>query len=118
MELPRVLLIEDDPALTRALHDYLSYSGFRVTTALNADADADVDVIISDYRLPGSLTGTEAIAALRARAGRETPAILLTGDIRGDATHAAAQMNAVKLMLKPVRMEALVNEIRALLTAP
>lgn len=113
----RVLLIEDDPALTLAVRDYLAFAGFRVTTAVDAEADPDVDVIVSDYRLPKGATGTDAIASLRARAARDIPAIVLTGDIRGDAARDAGRMKMVKLVLKPVRMDVLAREIGALLNA-
>ena len=36
--------------------------------------------MIVDYRLPGDLTGADAIVALRQQAGYRIPALLITGD--------------------------------------
>jgi CheY-like chemotaxis protein len=37
-------------------------------------------MLISDYRLRSNSTGAQAIAALRQQAGRDLPALLVTGD--------------------------------------
>jgi two-component system CheB/CheR fusion protein len=41
----------------------------------------ETELIISDYRLSGGITGVELIRKLRAESGRNVPAIILTGDI-------------------------------------
>lgn len=114
---PHVFLMEDDPALRLALRDYLTIMGFRVTTAPDAESEVPVDIVISDYRIPGGRTGADVIAEQRARAGRDIPAILLTGDVSGEAAQAVEGHSRTKMLLKPVRMDVLVNEICALLNA-
>ena len=113
-----IVLIEDDMALRRAIHDYLEYAGFRVSLGAEAVGTDTADAIVADYRLPGGLKGTDAIASVRRRAGRDVPALLMTGDVAGAAVHDAAAMTAVKLLGKPVGMDVLVREIRALLNDP
>jgi CheY-like chemotaxis protein len=88
-----ILVIEDDPAQAAALATILSDQGHHVTVAQDvASARAALperlDLIISDYRLPGGVTGLDGIGQLRQAAGRRIPALLLTGDTQ--ATIAAA----------------------------
>jgi DNA-binding response OmpR family regulator len=113
--MPHVLLIEDDPALRLALHDFLVHSGFQVSLDAAGDAAA-IDIIVCDYRLPGQ-TGTELIMGVRTRTGRSIPAIVLTGDSGLQAERDTAALGRAKFLLKPVRMEVLVAEVRALLNA-
>ena len=46
----------------------------------------DARVILTDYRLRGGRLGSDAIAAIRSRAGRAIPAIILTGEIADDGS--------------------------------
>jgi len=67
----------------------LDMLGYQVIAVTGAEAAIDSittglqqpEIIVSDYRLPGTCRGTELISKLRARAGRQIPAIILTGDI-------------------------------------
>ena len=83
-----VLLVDDDEIVLHATSLLLEARGYRVTavpdsaTACAALATmAHPDVIISDYRLLGSFSGTKLITELRTHADRLIPAIILTGDI-------------------------------------
>ena len=83
-----LLLIDDDEIVLHATNLMLEAQGYRVTAALDSAAAfaalatmAHPDVIISDYRLPGSFSGINLITELRTRADRLIPAIILTGDI-------------------------------------
>ena len=83
-----LLLIDDDEIVLHANSLMLETQGYLVIPVADAEAAFDVittgqqpDIIISDYRLPGTYTGTELISELRSRAGDEIPAIILTGDI-------------------------------------
>lgn len=78
----QVLLIEDDPIVTRAVQDGLGPGGFRVALAQNlADAERtlrrdDFKAIILDLTLPDG-DGLSLAAALRA-SGDQTPILMLT----------------------------------------
>lgn len=104
-----VLLIEDDPLVALALERLLQKLGYKVhccregqgaRDCLNA-AEYAVDLIISDYRLPGDCNGLDLIQQLRRTTGRDTPAILLTGDTLG-IDIALTEKVGCKLMFKPV----------------
>ncbi|HEX9336711.1 MAG TPA: response regulator, partial [Pseudonocardiaceae bacterium] len=66
----RVLVVDDEPQILRALRINLSARGYQVLTApdgagaLRAAADGKPDVVVLDLGLP-DLDGTEVIAGLR-----------------------------------------------------
>ena len=90
-----LLLIDDDEIVLDANRMLLDMLGYQVIAVTGAEAAIDSittglqqpEIIVSDYRLPGTCRGTELISKLRTRAGRQIPAIILTGDITlsGDA---------------------------------
>ena len=120
----RILIIEDDPEVRELLEVLLAEDGFMVTSApdgvaalkLAKKAKKAPDLILSDYNLPGAMTGIEAIGKLREQIGQAVPAIILTGDIstaalRDIADHDCQQLN------KPVKPKLLLRGIRRLLSA-
>ena len=106
-----ILCLDDEPAIGLILQDTLERAGHQtvsahnVPQALQALAAGTVDLIISDYRMPG-LTGLEFLALLR-QEGYETPLIMLTG--YGSIEHAVAAIKAgaIDYITKPVRPEQL-----------
>src|SRR6478609_1325281 len=94
-----ILCLDDEPAIGLILQDTLERAGHE------AVAGGNVDLIISDYRMPG-LTGLEFLALLR-QEGYETPLIMLTG--YGSIEHAVAAIKAgaIDYITKPVRPEQL-----------
>src|SRR4249920_2019423 len=106
-----ILCLDDEPAIGLILQDTLERAGHHtvsahnVPQALQALAHGTVDLIISDYRMPG-LTGLEFLALLR-QEGYETPLIMLTG--YGSIEHAVAAIKAgaIDYITKPVRPEQL-----------
>jgi DNA-binding NtrC family response regulator len=106
-----ILCLDDEPAIGLILQDSLERAGHQtvsahnVPQALQALANGSVDLIISDYRMPG-LTGLEFLALLR-QEGHETPLIMLTG--YGSIEHAVAAIKAgaIDYITKPVRPEQL-----------
>jgi two-component system CheB/CheR fusion protein len=120
----RILIIEDDLEVRELLEVLLADDGYKVTSAPNGasalklakKAKTAPDLILSDYNLPGAMTGIEAIGKLRERSGQPVPAIILTGDIstaalRDIADHECEQLN------KPVKPKMLLLAIRRLLSA-
>jgi DNA-binding NtrC family response regulator len=106
-----ILCLDDEPAIGLILQDTLERAGHQtvpahnVPLALQALKNGTVDLIISDYRMPG-LTGLEFLALLR-QEGYETPLIMLTG--YGSIEHAVAAIKAgaIDYITKPVRPEQL-----------
>ena len=51
-----VLIVEDEEAIRIILQDYLSGEGYHV---LVAEDGAHLDLIVTDYRLPGGISGVQ-----------------------------------------------------------
>ncbi len=106
-----ILCLDDEPAVGLILQDTLERAGHEavaagnVPQALQALAGGGVDLIISDYRMPG-LTGLEFLGLLR-QEGYDTPLIMLTGYASIEHAVAAIKAGAVDYITKPVRPEQL-----------
>jgi Na+/proline symporter/CheY-like chemotaxis protein/anti-sigma regulatory factor (Ser/Thr protein kinase) len=112
-----VLCIDNEKAILQGMTELLGGWGCQVFTALNGEEaqahlseQGDFDLILADYHLQAG-TGLELVEALRSRAGRTIPAILITAD-RSRGIQAEALAMDVGYLKKPVRPAAL----RALMT--
>jgi len=95
-------LILDD-TLRRAGHEPVGARS--VPEALQALARGNVDLIISDYRMPG-LTGLEFLQLIQ-REGYDTPLIMLTGYASIEHAVSSIKAGAVDYITKPVRPQQL-----------
>src|SRR6266511_4357393 len=79
---PRLLVVEDEPKVARALRDGLETEGYRVTVAHTGEegfflaSAKPFDLVILDRMLPGR-DGLEILETLR-RKGFLTPVLMLT----------------------------------------
>lgn len=112
-----VLVIDNDPAILSGMEALLENWGLEVVTARGpADPVALAGLaqgpamLIVDYHLDDGLTGDAAVAQLRARAGRDIPAMVITAD-RGEATKVLLGTLALPILHKPVKPA----QLRALL---
>ena len=120
----RVLLLEDDPGLRQASRRWLAARGLDVAAAatgaealrLAADGFAP-DLVVCDLHLADGENGVDALQRLRAAAGRDLPALLLSGD-SSEAARALARVEGVRMLLKPVDPDELLAELRRLLEGP
>ena len=92
-----------EQTLTRAGHEVVTARN--VGEALHTLARTDIDLIVSDYKMPG-ITGLEFLAMLPTE-GYDIPLIMLTG--HGSIQHAVASIKAgaIDYITKPVRAEQL-----------
>src|SRR6185312_11240849 len=117
----RILIVEDEEALTLLLRYNLEAEGYEVETAASGDAaetllkDGMPDLVVLDWMLPGP-SGIELCRRLRARpATRQLPIIMLTArgeeseKVRGLAT------GADDYIVKPFSVPELLARVRALL---
>lgn len=76
----RVLLVEDDEAVLSATANLLRKWGCQVQAepAIPGAVDA-FDLLITDFDLGSGVTGTECIMAVRNLAGRDVPAVVMSG---------------------------------------
>jgi len=106
-----ILYVDDEPAIGLILEDTLERAGHsavgahNVPEALQALAKGNIDLIISDFRMPG-LTGLEFLELLQ-QEGYDVPLIMLTGHATIEHAVAAIKAGAVDYITKPVRPEQL-----------
>jgi PAS domain S-box-containing protein len=120
---PRVLLVEDDPAVRNATRMLLKVEGFQVLTAgtlaearAQASQHPDLDLLVTDYHLSNDETGTQVIAALRQDLGKQLKAVLITGDT-SSAVKELERDERLRLARKPIHAEELLTLLKSLLTA-
>jgi PAS domain S-box-containing protein len=105
---PRVLLVDDDPALLEALPETvrLRLAGIDLDTcdsapdALQRIEAIDYDVIVSDIKMPG-MDGLALLAEIKQRRP-STPTLLITGHGERELAVAALRGGAHDLVQKPI----------------
>jgi DNA-binding response OmpR family regulator len=115
----RILVIDDDPAVTSVLKRSLAYEGFAVDVAASGEEGLTVartrypDVVILDVMMPG-LDGYDVLARLRA-ADPHLPVLMLTArDAAVDQVRGLTQ-GADDYVVKPFTFDVLLARIHALL---
>lgn len=114
-----ILMVEDNEDLCSGWKDLFALLGYRLHCfhrSLEALADRSTlrrcDLLITDYYLP-DLNGVELVRRCRAvRPG--LPAILLTGSKEDTVMTAARLLDDCRVMHKPVNIEDLDQQIRAI----
>jgi len=103
---PRILFVDDDPNVTAALKRSLRSAPYNVVTAEGADealkilATVQVDVVVSDERMPG-MSGSELLS-LVCRRYPETIRIILTGQASLEAAIRAINQGEIyRFFTKP-----------------
>jgi two-component system KDP operon response regulator KdpE len=114
----RVLVVEDDPGILRALKTNLTRHGFDVETAetgaeaLDAYARRRPDLILLDLGLP-DVDGTVVIQEVRARANTPIVVLSVRGAERDKVT--ALDLGADDYLTKPFGVEELLARVRVAL---
>ena len=117
-----VLVIDDDDAVRHGMRELLESWGYRcsvaegIEEALASARQQPPEALITDYRLRGSQTGNDAIAALRGLVGDDLPALLITGDTSPERIREAGG-SGVPVLHKPLAPEALRREVAALIAS-
>lgn len=108
-----VIVVEDDPMVLAGLCTALGSEGYEPVAMSGTDAIADavahldpasVRCAISDYRLPGTLTGVDVLQRLRDIFGPQLPCVLLTGDTASERVK-DARASGFRLLSKPVTFD-------------
>ena len=118
-----VMVIDDDIEVLKATSVLLKKWGCKVVTATSSadavektDSTGNVDLILSDLRLPGNETGIQALDVMREQLGRDVPAILITGDTKPERI-AMTQQSGYKVLHKPIKPAQLRTAIHRELTS-
>ncbi len=114
-----MLIVDDNVDLRDSLRRALAYAGYAVSTAgngleaLNAVAQAPVDLIILDVLMP-MLNGLDTCRALRSR-GDATPVLVLTARDAVDDRVDGLEAGADDYLVKPFALRELMARVNALL---
>ena len=117
LTMQRILVIDDDPALTSLLKRGLAYEGFAVDVASSGTEGLDIarerppNLVILDVMMPG-LDGLQVLERLRA-ADAQLPIVLLTArDAAADQVK-GLELGADDYITKPFTFEVLAARVRA-----
>jgi two-component system CheB/CheR fusion protein len=116
-----ILVVEDDLDVRDLLRELLEDEGYEVDVASTGQAAvakiADISfrpgLIITDYNLPGGMTGLQIASRLRESLA-DIPVIILSGGIPNGKRQDVARQGIVQLT-KPVKRSDLIRTINALL---
>ena len=118
-QIPRVLVVDDEPSIRELVQVALKFHGCAVTTAATGNdalrlADSGrPDLIVLDIMLP-DIDGFEVVRLLRA-GDNEVPVIFLTARDTTSDTVTGLALGGDDYITKPFSVEALVARVRAVL---
>ncbi|HEX7654370.1 MAG TPA: response regulator [Verrucomicrobiae bacterium] len=113
--LPRVLCVDDDPSICRAMGKALARNGYLVViagdgrTAWNLLQTESFDLLITDQDMPG-LTGRELITTLRQK-GYALPVIVASGHGETYEPHHLTQLSIHTILHKPFSLHDLIQTV-------
>jgi CheY-like chemotaxis protein len=123
MTTPRILVAEDDDSVRLMLHEGLHRDGFEVVAASNVRdalrliATETFDVLLSDLHLPLAGDGFTLVSAMR-HTHPDALTVVLSGYPALDEAMSAILSQADEIFVKPIRIGALRELIRAKLANP
>jgi DNA-binding response OmpR family regulator len=121
---PRILVVDDEPALRRTLERALGAMGYDVVSVGDPllvyellDA-SDYDLVILDIHLPQLSGDTLAIALLRRLPRLADRLLLMSGDPWALRADWPEELRRCTLLVKPFTLDGLAATVRGALTAP
>jgi DNA-binding response OmpR family regulator len=120
--MPRILIVDDEPAIVRGLEDNLRFEGYQTLTATSgqeglARALGEApDLVLLDVMMP-TVSGWDVCRELRQR-GVDVPVIMLTA--RGEEVDRVRglELGADDYVTKPFSLRELLARVRAVLRRP
>jgi DNA-binding response OmpR family regulator len=115
----RVIVVDDEPHLTRVLKQALTRSGYDVHLCLNgleglkAIRDRSPDILITDIQMP-RMTGQEMCKVLQEEMpGRTFPIYVMSSAVDREHREWSSQMKNVFFLEKPLSMRTLLDRLAA-----
>lgn len=111
--MPRVLLIDDEPAVRGALQRALRYFGYEVVSAAGGDSAYEIlqhdtfDVVLLDIRMPLMSGDTLFLAIIRRWPELRERIILMSGDPENVVEGWSDELKSQPLLGKPFTLETL-----------
>jgi DNA-binding NtrC family response regulator len=117
----RVLIVDDEPAVRRALERALRHFGYEAVSAGGGDSAYEVlahdrfDAILLDIRMPLMSGDTLFVAIVRRWPELKDRIILMSGDAESASRDWSEELKSRPLLDKPFNFETLHQTIRAVL---
>ena len=120
--MPRILIVDDEPAIVRGLEDNLRFEGYETLAASSGEQGLALalgeapDLVLLDVTMPGR-SGWDVCRELRQR-GLDVPIIMLTA--RGEEADRVRglELGADDYITKPFSLRELLARVRAVLRRP
>src|ERR1019366_3674939 len=113
--LPKILVVDDDPAVRMFLREALKTIAARVAEADNAALalesieSGDFDIIVCDVWMPGA-SGLDLLSMAQ-QTRWDVGFILVTGEIQAETVIMALRMQAFDFLLKPLTVEEVTRSV-------
>ena len=120
--MPRILVVDDEPAMVRGLEDNFRFEGYQTLSATGGKEGLALalreipDLILLDVMMP-EMSGWDVLRALRQK-GLDVPVIMLTA--RGEEVDRVLglELGADDYVTKPFSLRELLARVRAVLRRP
>jgi DNA-binding NtrC family response regulator len=115
-----ILIVDDDQDFSDLLKGIFQQADYTVHTAFSADQgfellqQAEIELIVSDHRLPGGITGTEFLAQLRDQ-GINLPVIVVSGFLNDEAIRELIRDGVAGIFIKPLNIFSLLKKASSVL---
>lgn len=113
----RILIVDDEPHITRVLKLYLGRAGYAVDTAENGQAGLDAivknvpDVLFTDIQMP-VMTGKQLCFALEEQYPQRTfPVFVMTSMTDREHREWTQQISNLQFLEKPLSMRAMTHAL-------
>ncbi len=120
-QIPRILILDDEPIILELCVEFLSSEGYKVDTvtdgkdALDLLQKNDYDAVISDMKMP-SLSGAEFYKLINEKHPKVAKRIIfVTGDILNIETKAFLENTNNPYLIKPFKLNELRNIVKEVL---
>jgi two-component system, chemotaxis family, chemotaxis protein CheY len=120
--MPKVLIVDDSPAIRKQVATTLSAEGFDVIEAADGvealdllRKGAEVALVIVDLNMP-RMDGFQLLAAMRDLGGSPIRSVMMTTETRIELVEKAKRAGAKGWLVKPFKSEHLVSVARRLTT--
>jgi two-component system phosphate regulon response regulator PhoB len=118
---PLVLVVDDDQDTREMYALFLELSGYRVVSAPDASSALEIalaqgpHVVVTDFMLPGGVSGADLCRKLKQHeTTAHVPALLVTGSTRRSDAELALGAGCADIRVKPYLPDALLHDVRAL----